>query len=51
VPASPSDHDLGNYDLLGKPDLAARWFPGRNLVTSLRYRGRDYRYRSLFDVL
>ena len=38
-------------DLLGKSDLAGRWFPGRNLVTTLRYRGRDFRYRSLFDVL
>ena len=54
MPAKPSNHDLGDPDL-GKPDLdkseLARWFPGRNLVTSLRYRGRDYRYRSLFDVL
>ncbi len=31
--------------------MAARAFPGRNLVTALRYRGRDLRYRSLFDVL
>jgi SAM-dependent methyltransferase len=34
-----------------KADVAVRWFPGRNLVTTLRYRGRDYRYRILFDVL
>lgn len=31
--------------------MAARAFPGRNLVTALRYRGRDLRYRALFDVL
>lgn len=31
--------------------MAARAFPGRNLVTTLRYRGRDLRYRALFDVL
>ena len=47
---SPREYDLGNNDLVGRSDLA-RWFPGRNLVTSLRYRGRDFRYRSLFDVL
>jgi SAM-dependent methyltransferase len=29
----------------------SRAFPGRNLVTSIRYRGRNYRYRSVFDVL
>ena len=55
VPTSPRNPDLGRSDLgqpdLDKPELAARWFPGRNLVTTLRYRGRDYRYRSLFDVL
>jgi SAM-dependent methyltransferase len=28
-----------------------RAFPGRNLVTQLRYRGRNYRYRSVFDIL
>ena len=28
-----------------------RAFPGRNLVTALRYRGRNYQYRDLFDVL
>jgi SAM-dependent methyltransferase len=28
-----------------------RAFPGRNLVTALRYKGRDLRYRALFDVL
>jgi SAM-dependent methyltransferase len=28
-----------------------RAFPGRNLVTKLRYKGRDLRYRALFDVL
>lgn len=31
--------------------MAARAFPGRNLVTALRYRGRDLRYHALFDVL
>lgn len=31
--------------------MVARAFPGRNLVTALRYRGRDLRYRALFDVL
>lgn len=31
--------------------MSARAFPGRNLVTALRYKGRDLRYRSLFDVL
>ena len=55
MPATPRNHDLGNHDVgqsdLGQPDIAVRWFPGRNLVTALRYRGRDYRYRSLFDVL
>lgn len=30
---------------------ARRAFPGRNLVTALRYKGRDLRYRALFDVL
>ena len=28
-----------------------RAFPGRNLVTALRYRGRNFQYRALFDVL
>jgi len=31
--------------------MAARAFPGRNLVTAARYKGRDLRYRALFDVL
>ncbi|MEO5843181.1 MAG: methyltransferase domain-containing protein [Acidimicrobiales bacterium] len=50
MPAPPSNHDLGKSELV-KSELAARWFPGRNLVTTLRYRGRDFRYRALFDVL
>jgi SAM-dependent methyltransferase len=50
VPATPRNFDLGKSDL-DKPDVTARWFPGRNLVTTLRYRGRDYRYRALFTVL
>jgi SAM-dependent methyltransferase len=29
----------------------SRAFPGHNLVTRVRYRGRNYRYRSVFDVL
>jgi SAM-dependent methyltransferase len=28
-----------------------RAFPGRNLVTQIRYRGRNYRYRAVFDIL
>jgi len=32
-------------------DNSLRWFPGRSIVTTLRYRGRDYRYRELFDAL
>src|SRR5205809_3152042 len=48
VPVTPSDYELGKAT---PADSATRWFPGRNLVTSLRYRGRDYRYRALFDVL
>lgn len=32
-------------------DVAPRWFPGRNIVTTLRYKGRDLRYRQLFEVL
>ena len=31
--------------------MTARAFPGRNLVTRLRYKGRDMRYHALFDVL
>ena len=31
--------------------MSTRAFPGRNLVTALRYKGRDLRYRALFDVL
>jgi SAM-dependent methyltransferase len=31
--------------------MAARAFPGRNLVTAARYKGRDLRYHALFDVL
>jgi SAM-dependent methyltransferase len=30
---------------------APRAFPGSNLVTKARYKGRDLRYRALFDVL
>jgi SAM-dependent methyltransferase len=30
---------------------APRAFPGSNLVTKVRYKGRDLRYRALFDVL
>jgi SAM-dependent methyltransferase len=29
----------------------SRGFPGRNLVTALRYRGRNFQYRALFEVL
>jgi SAM-dependent methyltransferase len=29
----------------------SRAFPGRNLVTKVRYRGRNFRYRAVFDVL
>jgi SAM-dependent methyltransferase len=29
----------------------SRAFPGRNLVTTLRYRGRNFQYREVFDVL
>jgi SAM-dependent methyltransferase len=28
-----------------------RAFPGRNLVTQVRYRGRNFQYRSVFDIL
>ncbi len=31
--------------------MTARAFPGRNLVTRVRYKGRDMRYHALFDVL
>lgn len=29
----------------------SRVFPGRNLVTQARYRGRNFQYRAVFDVL
>jgi SAM-dependent methyltransferase len=31
--------------------MNSRAFPGRNLVTAARYRGRNLRYRALFEVL
>jgi SAM-dependent methyltransferase len=33
------------------PTAETRSFPGQNLITAIRYKGRDLRYRALFDVL